>query len=346
MSAWLTVVSPYGVGAATTRARALEWAGHLGLEVALRDYVGGATNRPADLLRRPFSVVRAEQLARRDPAEGPLLLLREASPFSRGGLERNLLASARPGVYDLDDAVYAARPGRLDPATLFPKALKAERAARAADRVVVGNEVLEAWAAPLNDDVVVVPTCVDPDDYVTRMSWDLPERPVIGWLGSPSGEHYLLGIADALLAAHERHGAVLRVVSAGGASLGALDRMVERIAWNDGTWRAQLASFDVGIGPLPDNDFTRGKCAYKLLQYAAAQVPFVASPVGANATAIDRLGGRPATTAQQWSDELLDVLGAPAADRRAVSVGARAGVIEHYSFSAWADVWRRAVLEP
>jgi glycosyltransferase involved in cell wall biosynthesis len=346
MSEVLTVVSPYGTRAATTRARALEWAAHLGLEVDLRDYAGGGTNRPITLLRHPTAVVRAERRARATTTAGPLLLLREASPFSRGGAESTLLRSGRPGVYDLDDAFYVPRSTRWDPSVLFPKSLKADRAARIAARVVVGNEVLEEWASRRNSDVVVVPTCVDPDDYAVRTSWELSERPVIGWLGSPSGEGYLLDVADALLAAHDRFGAVLRVVSSGHAGLGRLDRMVERVEWSPSTWRGELASFDIGIGPLPDNDFTRGKCAYKLLQYAASGVPFVACPVGANAAATERLGGRAAGSERDWTDAVLDVLAADAASRASAAAHGLRSVREHYSFSAWADVWRRAVLEP
>jgi glycosyltransferase involved in cell wall biosynthesis len=168
--------------------------------------------------------------------------------------------------------------------------------------------------------------------------------PVIGWLGSPATERYLLGVADALLAAHERTGAVLRVVSAGDASLGPLDRIVERVAWRSDSWRESLATFDVGIGPLPDDPFTRGKCAYKLLQYAAAGVPVVGSPVGANAAAVERLGGVAATTVAQWTDALVDVLTGTATDRAGMASRGLAGVREHYSFAAWAPVWSRAVL--
>jgi glycosyltransferase involved in cell wall biosynthesis len=339
-----TVVSAYGADAATTRARGLEWAAHLGLDVDLVDYAGGSTNRPADLARRPLSTWAGERALRSLVVDGPLLLLREASPFSRGGIESALLRAGTPGVYDLDDALYADDRHLPDPASLFPKRLKAERATRNARRVVVGNEVLASWASRFNRDVVMVPTCVEPDDYVVRTSHEVGEVPVIGWLGSPATEPYLLGVADALLAVHERTGALLRVVSAGDASLGPLDRILERVEWRADTWHEVLATFDIGIGPLPDDPFTRGKCAYKLLQYAAAGVPFVGSPVGANSTAIERLGGVAATTSLRWTDALVDVLMAAAAQRARMAETGLAGVREHYSFSAWAPVWSRAVL--
>ncbi len=341
----LTVVSPYGAGAATTRARALEWADHLDLEVMLLDYVGSAANRPSDLLRDPAGVARAERTLRAATVAGPMLLLREASPFSRGGLEARLLGRAAPGVYDLDDALYADVRRLPDPAALFPKAPKAIRAARAARRVLVGNEVLAEWAARHNRDVVVVPTCVEPSDYLPRTAHEVGAVPVIGWIGSPSTEKYLAAVADALLAVHASTGAVLRVVSSGTADLGPLTPMVERVSWGSDSWQAALRTFDVGIGPLPDTEFARGKCAYKLLQYAAAGVPFVASPVGANTTAIGRLAGLPATSTGQWIDALRDLLAAPAQHRSELAGRGLAGVREHYSFHAWAPAWRAAVLE-
>lgn len=340
----LTVVSAYGGNAATTRARALEWATHLGLDMRLLDYAGSAANRPGDLVRHPDRAWAGERALRSLDGDGPVLLLREATPFSRGGVESRLLRRANPGVYDLDDALYADERHLPDPAALFPKRLKAERAARNARRVVAGNDVLASWAARFNRDVVVVPTCVEPDAYVVRSSHDVGEVPVIGWLGSPATESYLLGIADALLAVHERTGAILRIVSAGDIALGRLDRMVERVPWTEGTWRDSLATFDVGIGPLPDDPFARGKCAYKLLQYAAAGIPLVGSPVGANAMAIERLGGVAATTAGEWTDALVDVLTADTAARDRMAAFGHAGVREHYSFTAWAPAWSRAVL--
>jgi len=340
----LTLVSAYGAEAATTRARGLEWAAHLGVEVDLVDYVGGSTNRPADLARRPSAAWAAERGLRTLDLSGPLLLLREASPFSRGGIESRLLRSGAPGVYDLDDALYADVRRLPDPAALFPKRLKAERAARSARRVVVGNEVLAGWAARCNRDVVIIPTCVEPDDYVVRAQHAVAAVPVIGWIGSPATERYLLDVADALLAVHRRTGAVLRVVSAGGADLGPLQPMVERVPWTPTTWRDAIATFDVGIGPLPDHAFARGKCAYKLLQYAAAGVPVVGSPVGSNATALERIGGIAATDSSEWTDALVDLLTAASDDRAAMAGRGLAGVREHYSFAAWSAVWRAAVL--
>ena len=119
---------------------------------------------------------------------------------------------------------------------------------------------------------------------------------------------------------------------------------MDRVVWSPATFAGALTSADVGLAPLHDDPFARGKCAYKLLQYAATGLPMVGSPVGANQLALDRFSGWSATSRDEWVDALTEAVSAPAdlrADRGARAV---AGVQEHYSFDAWADEWRSAVL--
>jgi glycosyltransferase involved in cell wall biosynthesis len=89
--------------------------------------------------------------------------------------------------------------------------------------------------------------------------------------------------------------------------------------------------------------YERGKCAYKLLQYGASGVPIVGSPVGANVSALERLGGFSASTPSDWVDALSACLTAPAVDRKNRGEQGVAGVQMHYSYEAWSAEWRRAV---
>jgi glycosyltransferase involved in cell wall biosynthesis len=110
---------------------------------------------------------------------------------------------------------------------------------------------------------------------------------------------------------------------------------IERRAWSQASEASLLARFDVGVMPLPDDPWTRGKCGYKLLQYFAAGVPAVASPVGINATLLSRGGGFAAATPQQWRAALEQLR----ADRSARSDAARAGrrlAESEYSYQRWA----------
>lgn len=340
----LVVASPYGPAAPSTRVRLYEWLAHLGLTADRLEYAGLGRNGLGTLARHPLVAARAELVTRRATTslgDATLLLSREASPFSRGGVEGSLLAAARRGVYDLDDALFADRDGWR---RVLAKEPKCRRSIQAADHVIVGNDYLAEYAAELTDDLTVIPTCVEPSAYQPTGTYELPDRPTLVWLGSPSTEPYLEEIAPALAEVHRQRGVRVVVVS-GPRTPGSpeLADFVERVPWSPDGVAGVLAQADVALGPLPDNAYTRGKCAYKILQYAATGLPIVASPVGANTVAIARLGGLAATTHDEWVEALIDVLDSSTAQRRERGSAALRGVREHYSFDAWAETWGKAV---
>lgn len=343
----LVVASSYGASGASSRVRVLEWLRFLGLEAEVHDYLGTANVRPATLLRRPADVLRAERrlrALRSGPAPERLLVSRSMGPFTGGRLEAALLRRAGWGVYDVDDALHADDRGGIH--RFFGEAAGWAPAVRAADLVVAGNEHLAEAAAGLAREVTVIPSCVHPDAYPLKQDYAVGPVPRLLWLGSASTERYLDAVAPALVEVHRRTGARLTVISAGERPLGALDAMTDRVAWDGARTDALLAGADCGLMPLPDTPFTRGKCAYKLLQYGAAGLPAVASPVGVNAQVIGQLGGWAATGTDEWVDALVECLTAPEADRRARGRAARQAVEEGYSYAAWAPAFRRALRLP
>ena len=340
----LVVASPYGPAAPSTRVRVYEWLDHLGLTAERLEYAGLGRNGLGTLVRHPLAAARAELATRRVTTrldDSILFLSREASPFSRGGLEGGLLAAARRGVYDLDDALFADRDGWR---RLLAKEPKCRRSIQAADHVIVGNEYLAEYASELTDALTVIPTCVEPSAYRPTTSYDIPDEPTLVWLGSPSTEPYLEQIGPALREVHRQRRARVVVIS-GPRAHGApeFSDFVQRVPWSPDGVAAVLSQADVALGPLPDDPYTRGKCAYKILQYAATGLPFVASPVGANAPAISRLGGVAATTTDEWVEALIGLIDAPTTERRDRGAAALRGVHDHYSFDAWADAWGKAV---
>jgi glycosyltransferase involved in cell wall biosynthesis len=339
----LVVVTPYGRDGGSSRVRVYDWLDHLGLAAEVHDYRGAAANRPKSLVKQPFSTLRAESATRStDVAGRRLLVSREASPLSGGRLEARLLSRAAHGVYDVDDALFT------DVGTgvrrVFSKAATWSRAVAAADVVVAGNDYLADRASRTARRVVVVPSCVEPSAYPRKSTYRLADPPRLVWVGSPATEDHLLGVAPSLLEVHRRTGARLRVVSAGSAPLGPLDAMVDRLTWSAGGVAAAMSEADVAIGPLTDTPYARGKCAYKLLQYAATGLPMVGSPVGANAAALDAFGGLAERSALGWTEALVGLLAATDDVRTRLGSMARRGVEEHYSFARWAPTWRAAVL--
>lgn len=345
MTDTLAVVSPYGHGAPSTRVRVYEWLDHLGLEAQRHEYAGLRINSPGVLARQPALAVQAERRTRRLPDQlrgRRVLLSREASPFGWGSTEAEILRASGRGAYDLDDALFADRAGWR---VALGKEAKCRAAMQAADVVVVGNDFLAEYAADHAADLRVIPTCVEPTRYTQPVEYAVQDRPRIVWLGSSSTESYLVGIAPALREVVRRTDAEVLVISSARAEeLPALEGLITRVPWQPDTFAAHLASAHVGIGPLTDDVYARGKCAYKILQYGAAGLPVVASPVAANGLAIDRFGAWPATSLGDWVDQLLAVLELNTEARAAAGARARRAVETHYSFSAWSERWSEAML--
>jgi glycosyltransferase involved in cell wall biosynthesis len=339
------VVTPYGRRGPSSRVRVFEWLDRTSFDHVLSTYVSHSNSSPAHLLRHPAAVLNAERRLRRMATERPELLWlhREASPLSRGALERKLLAGASFAVYDFDDALHVDWGQGGLYRRLAPKAPKAHLAVRGADRVVAGNAVLADWASQYNDDVVIIPSCVSPASYRQKTDYTVGDPPRLGWIGSPDNEAYLLLVERSLLEVHRRTGARLLLVGTTRPSLGDLEPMIDRGPWSEAAQHTQLSDFDVALAPLPDEPYTRGKCGYRLLQYGAAAVPVVGSPVGVNERILAEFGMPAAKDEGDWTEAILDLLARPADARQALGRTAVAVVEQDYSYAAWQSRWEDAV---
>jgi glycosyltransferase involved in cell wall biosynthesis len=338
-------VTPYGRNGPSSRVRVFEWLDRIDEPRTVSSYVSHRNARPREIVRQPAALFAAELRLRRMAAARPerLLLHREASPLSRGGVERRLLARSGFSAYDFDDALQWdwGAGGRLR--RLAPKAPKALAAAENADRVIAGNEVLADWASEHNSDVVVIPSCVAPERYAEKTDYTIADPPRLGWIGSVDNEVYLEAIAPALKEVNRRTGARITLVGTSGPRLGDLEAIIDRVPWSEQEQHAVLAGLDVGIAPVPDEPYTRGKCGYKILQYAAAGTPVVASPVGVNREMLAELDMSAPTDVSGWADAVLEWIHKPVDERRAAGRRAREVVKECYSFDAWLPRWRAAV---
>ncbi|HTZ38237.1 MAG TPA: glycosyltransferase [Stellaceae bacterium] len=229
--------------------------------------------------------------------------------------------TARPRVVDVDDAIHLHRGG-----------LAARRLARIADLVIVGNDWLaEVWRS-WNTAVEVLPTAVDTERY--RVD-PLPERPVIGWIGTSGNLPYLAAIAPALAEACRRFpDAVVAVCCDRPPELGRLP--VRYVPWSAAVEADFLASLTVGVMPLVDGPWERGKCAFKMLQYMAAGRACVASPVGMNTALLHEAEiGLAASGLDAWREALASLLADRDAAARMGAAG-RALAEARYSLAALA----------
>lgn len=224
-------------------------------------------------------------------------------------LQREIMSSfvtlerltTRPRILDVDDAIFLQRGGGF-----------ARKLAELSDRVVCGNNYLAEWFGRWNVNIDVIPTAVDTERYLPRAETKASDSPlVIGWIGTSGNYKYLYGIENALAKVMRTHpGTRLKVV---GDQLPEFRHLsldhVDFVTWSEAIEVQAIKSMDIGIMPLEDSLWARGKCSFKMLQYLATGLPVVVSPVGMNAEIL-ALGelGIGATTEKQWIDGLIALL--------------------------------------
>jgi glycosyltransferase involved in cell wall biosynthesis len=254
------------------------------------------------------------------------------------GIEARLIAAlSRRRVFDVDDAIYVRKPRRLgEPANdSLWRRRKFAATCRSVDVVAAGNEVLASVARSAAREVVILPTSIEIACYEASTA-GADAKPTIAWIGSPENLIYLELIRPALARLAARHPS-LRVRVICSAFPDWPEIQVERVPWSADTEAASLAAAHIGVMPLSDDAWARGKCAFKLLQYMAAALPCVASPVGANTEAvIDGFNGYHARSLEEWERNLERLIDS-AQLRAQFGANGRRHVAERYALRTYRD---------
>lgn len=258
----------------------------------------------------------------------------EAALMGPALIENLISKKGVPIVFDFDDAIFLHYT-YISPVNRYLRLLKfpgkTGTICGLASHVIAGNSYLANYANRFNRNVTIVPSTVDLNSYTIKNSRPPSDPPVIGWTGSYSTIQYLENLKVPLqhLATRERF--TLRVVGVSGYRIDGVD--VEALPWNPETEVADLRAIDIGIMPLTDDEWTRGKCGMKALQYMALGIPTVCSPVGVNPRIIrNHENGLLAETEDQWKDHLTRLLHSPELRERLGKAG-RATVEAGYSRS-------------
>ena len=262
-------------------------------------------------------------------------------PYAPPLIERLLRWLRYRLVFEMDDAIYLTRGHERKMPVLLAMATG----------VIVGNDRLAAYATQFSSRVTVVPTVVDTARFVPR-----PARPIVArdrgnapitivWIGLACNLKYLDVLAPALRRLRERYDVKLRVVCSQVPALGGVDLEFRPWAWEREVEDLQDAT--IGVMPLEDTAWARGKCALKLLQYLAVGLPAVASPVGVNGDIlVNGQNGFLASTEQEWYERLESLCREPQLRARMGQAG-RQTVETRYSLAVWgprlADVYRTFV---
>ena len=254
-----------------------------------------------------------------------VMLYCELFPLMPGWLERALVS--QPYIYDLDDAFYLKYRSKRFAAASPLLGGKFDTVMAGAAAVTAGNHVLCQYARQYNANTHYLPTVVDTGRYLPRRA-SRSDMFTVGWIGSPSTVPYLSELVGPL-SALGKEGAV-RLIVIGGQAPAIPNVEVVEIKWEERTEIDLINSFDIGVMPLPDDAWARGKCAFKLIQYMACAVPVVASPVGANVDVVGDECGLLAATHQEWTDALRTLRDQPG-KRTAMGHAGRERVVQRYS---------------
>lgn len=205
-------------------------------------------------------------------------------------------------IYDFDDAVMYSEKHTDRPSRKRQKSFN--RTVKLADMVIAGNSYLAEHVRESNTSVNVLPTGLDTHTYKPKADLKNNGNLRLVWIGSKSTLGYLAALKPALEEIGSRFdNVVLRIICDVFFDLNNLE--VEKCQWSLKTEVIDLAAGDIGLAPLPDNRFTRGKCGFKILQYSASGLPVVASPVGANAEYIqDGTNGFYAVDDSDWIEKI------------------------------------------
>jgi len=259
----------------------------------------------------------------------------EVFPYLPAFFEKLIFLAGVPVVLDYDDAIfhmYDNHPNRMVRLMLSHKLAPLLRGAAAS---MCGNEYLREYAARFCREAVLVPTVVDTDRFVP-LEQHHTNAPVVGWIGSPSTWKNVVPLLDTILSECRAVGATFRVVGAGPQSKGIAG--VQAVDWTEAGELTDLQGFDIGIMPLLDLPFERGKCGYKLIQYMACGLPVVGSPVGVNSKIIDHSGnGYLAASEKEWQTALRFLL-IDHAKRADFGRRGRVRCVERYSLAANAPI--------
>jgi len=283
-----------------------------------------------DSMRRFLALARAGRF------DG-VLVYREAFPVGSALLERWLAARGLPITYDFDDAVFLHNASEANRTFAWLKRPDKTASIVALSReVMAGNRFLARWAGLHSQHVSLVPTVVD-TEYLMPDSQSCGNGVVIGSIGSSTTENHFSLALPALRRMQQRYRDVtVRMIGSSSASKIA---DVDVRGWSYETELDELRRFDIGIMPLPNDQWSQGKCGLKALQYMSVGKPVVCSPTEANCDIVEHVKtGFVVNSDDEWGEALSRLIEAPSL-RHEMGQAGRARVEEHYSLKRWSPTF-------
>lgn len=261
---------------------------------------------------------------------------REAFMTGSTSFEEQFANSGAKLVFDFDDSIWLSNVSDANKRLNWLKDPgKTSRIIGMSHLVFAGNQYLADYAAQFNKNIEIIPTTIDTDEYTPIKTEN--DKIIIGWSGSITTIQHFRYALPFLERIKERYGDRVAFKVIGDGSYVNEQLGIQGIPWSKQDEIKELSSFDIGIMPLPDDEWAKGKCGLKGLQYMALEIPTIMSPVGVNSEIIqDGVNGLLATSVEEWEESLAKLI-EDADLRKEMGRQARQAVIDRYSVYAIRD---------
>lgn len=264
-----------------------------------------------------------------------IFIVRDALMIRSTYFEKQFARARGKIVYDFDDAIWINDTSDANKFFSWLKnPTKINETIKNADLVFAGNEYLKQYALQFNDSVIIVPTTINTEEYKPIPHEQKSSPITIGWSGSLTTIKHFKYALPFLTELKKEYGDKLRIKVIGDSSYRNDELSIQGIAWSKKNELADLSEIDIGIMPLPDDAWAKGKCGLKGLQYMSLAIPTVMSPVGVNSEIIkDGINGLLAATTEEWILKIKMLIENPQL-RMKLGNAARETVLKHYSVEA------------
>ncbi len=247
-------------------------------------------------------------------------------------LEERIIRKGGRLIFDFDDAIY-----------LGSRKNKVQFILERVDAVVCGNKFLTGFARSYNSDVTVIPSVVDTNLYVPSEKRYNP-LPIIGWIGSShTRKAHLPLLQKPLELLAEKCDFEFRIIADEDPKLQWTNVKVKFIKWTEENEIYELQQLNMGLMPLFDSEFERGKCGFKAIQYMSVGIPALVSPVGINAEIVDHdKNGFHCSSTEDWVDSMLSLIHN---NEKALQMGkeARDKIVNEYSMNKALSLWHEVL---
>ena len=304
-------------------------------------YSSGNTSKKLSVILSAFKKRLNDALNAKNYAA--IFVFREVFMMRTFILENLFCQHADKLMFDFDDSVWLPNVSKANEKFVFIKSHNVvPKLISHCKLIVAGNPYLKEYASQYNKNITIIPTTIDVNEYVRKLVPKDETKVCIGWSGSVTTIQHFKTALPFLRELKIKYGDKICFQVIGDKNYVDEELGIKGVAWKKENELEELSKIDIGIMPLPDDQWAKGKCALKGLQYMALEIPTIMSPVGVNVDVIkDGVNGYLATDENEWLKK-LELLINDATLRKQIGAAGRKTVVDEYSIEANQDKYLKA----